>query len=244
VLDSPDPVREPSAPSPLPDLPADVAVEQVSVGWTARGPAVLTGVDLVLEPGERVGLVGPSGSGKSTLAALLLRFLDPRSGQVRLGAVPYQRLGSDDVRRVVGLLSQDAHVFDTTVRENVLLARREASEDEIVEALDRARLADTVRGLPQGLDTPVGEHGGRLSGGERQRLALARVLLAGFDVVVLDEPTEHLDEQTAVALLDDLLATTSGRTVLLITHREPPPGLHRVLAVSGGTVRPTPVAPP
>ena len=244
VLDAPDPVAEPAVPMPLPALPAPVTVEDVTAGWTVGGPDVLIGVDLVLSPGERVGLVGPSGSGKSTLAMVLLRFLDPRSGQASLGPVPYPRLASDDVRRVVGLLSQDAHVFDTTVRENVLLARRDATEADLLDALGRARLGDTVRRLPQGLDTPVGEHGGRLSGGERQRLALARVLLAGFEVVVLDEPTEHLDELTALALLDDLLATSGGRTVLLITHREPPSGLHRVLAADGGTLQPVPARPP
>jgi ATP-binding cassette subfamily C protein CydCD len=148
--------------------------------------------------------------------------------------VAYPALTSDDLRRVVGLLAQDAHVFDTSVRENVALARREADEDELWAALDRARVGATVRRLPQGLDTAVGEHGNRLSGGERQRLALARMLLAGFEVVVLDEPTEHLDEPTAQALLDDLLATQQGRTVLLITHRDPPASLTRVLAVRDG----------
>jgi ABC-type transport system involved in cytochrome bd biosynthesis fused ATPase/permease subunit len=204
---------------------------------------VLTAVDLHLPPGEHVGLVGASGSGKSTLAMLLLRFLDPRGGQLRLGAVPYPDLAGDDVRRVVGLLAQDAHVFDTTVRENVLLARRDADEDALWAALDAARLGGAVRRWPDGLDTRVGEHGGQLSGGERQRLALARVLLAGFEVVVLDEPTEHLDETTALALLDDLLATTTGRSVLLVTHRDPPAALARVLAVHRGVLTPL-AAPP
>jgi ATP-binding cassette subfamily C protein CydC len=241
VTDAPDPVREPAAPAPLPPLPAAVEVERVRAGWPG-GPDVLTAVDLRLPPGAHLGLVGPSGSGKSTLSMLLLRFLDPRAGTLRLGEVPYPQLAGDDVRRVVGLLAQDAHVFDTTVRENVLLARRDADEDALWAALDAARLGVAVRGWPEGLDTRVGEHGGQLSGGERQRLALARVLLAGFEVVVLDEPTEHLDEATALALLDDLLATTAGRSVLLVTHREPPAALAGVLAVRGGVV--TPVGPP
>lgn len=239
VTEAPDPVVEPARPKPLPPLPAAVVAEQVRVGWPGR-PDVLAGADLRLEPGEHVGLVGPSGSGKSTLAALLLRFLDPAAGTVRLGEVPYHRLESDDVRRVVGLLAQDAHVFDTTLRENVLLARRDADEAGLWAALDAARIGPLVRRLPDGLDTRVGEHGGRLSGGERQRLALARVLLAGFDVVVLDEPTEHLDEQTAVPLLEDLLATHAHRTVLLVTHREPPQTLSRVLALRDGVLRAVP----
>jgi thiol reductant ABC exporter CydC subunit len=234
VVDAPDPVAEPAQPAGLPGLPAAVEAVGVSAAWAPGLPVVLTEVDLRLDPGEHVGLVGPSGAGKSTVATLLLRFLDPVGGELRLGEVAYPALTSDDLRRVVGLLAQDAHVFDTSVRENVALARREADEDELWAALDRARVGATVRRLPQGLDTAVGEHGNRLSGGERQRLALARMLLAGFEVVVLDEPTEHLDEPTAQALLDDLLATQQGRTVLLITHRDPPASLTRVLAVRDG----------
>jgi thiol reductant ABC exporter CydC subunit len=238
VIDAPDPVSEPAAPAPLPSPPVVVTADHVTAAWGPQLPAVLTDVDLRLEPAEHVGLTGPSGSGKSTLAMLLLRFLDPRDGVLALGGVPYPSLASDDVRRVVGYLAQDAHVFDTTVRENVLLARRDATDEELWDALARARLADTVRALPDGIETRVGEHGGRLSGGERQRLALARVLLAPVDVIVLDEPTEHLDEQTAVGLLDDLLATQHGRAVLLITHRAPPAELARVLRVSAGRVVP------
>jgi thiol reductant ABC exporter CydC subunit len=237
VLDAPEPVREPVDPVPVPQTPAVVTVDDVTASWSPGTAVVLTDVHLQLGAGEHVALVGPSGTGKSTLAMLLLRFLDPTSGDVLLDGTPYRRLLSDDVRRVVGMLAQDAHVFDTTVRENVLLARREASDAQVWDTLDRARLAETVRRLPDGLDTRVGEHGGRLSGGERQRLALARVLLAGFDVLVLDEPTEHLDEATAMLLLDDLLATQHGRTVLLITHRQPPPQVDRVLEMADGTIR-------
>jgi thiol reductant ABC exporter CydC subunit len=240
VIDAPDPVAEPAAPASAPSPPVVVTADRVTAAWGPHLPAVLTDVHLRLEPAQHVGLTGPSGSGKSTMAMLLLRFLDPRDGVLALDGVPYPSLASDDVRRVVGYLAQDAHVFDTTVRENVLLARRDATEDEVWDALERARLADTVRALPDGIETRVGEHGGRLSGGERQRLALARVLLAPVDVIVLDEPTEHLDEQTAVGLLDDLLATQQARAVLLITHRTPPAELARVLRVADGTVVPAP----
>ncbi len=125
----------------------------------------------------------------------------------------------DAVRRQVGLCAQDAHLFDSSVRENLRLARPGAGEDDLWDALTRARLADWVRSLPHGLDTMVGEHGARLSGGQRQRLALARALLADFPVLVLDEPAEHLDLATADALTADLLAATEGRTTVLITHR-------------------------
>ncbi len=129
------------------------------------------------------------------------------------------RWHSDDVRKLVGLCAQDAHLFDSSLRENLLLARKDATEDELRAALGRARLLDWADSLPDGLDTLVGEHGARLSGGQRQRLALARALLADFPVLVLDEPAEHLDLPTADALTADLLAATEGRTTLLITHR-------------------------
>jgi len=157
-------------------------------------------------------VTGPSGSGKTTLAMVLLRFLDPVAGHVLLGGADIATLAGDDVRRIIGLCAQDAHIFDTTIRENLRLARPDACDAELLDALRRAR-------LDLGLDTPVGEHGTRLSGGQRQRLALARVLLADFPVVIFDEPAEHLDEATAAALVDDLMTQTRGRTRVLITHR-------------------------
>jgi ABC-type multidrug transport system fused ATPase/permease subunit len=150
---------------------------------------------------------------------VLLRFLDPSAGRVTLGGTDITELGGDAVRQIVGLCAQDAHVFDTTLGENLRLARREATDEQIRAALGRAGLLAWVQGLPEGMDTDVGEYGVRLSGGQRQRLSLARVLLADFPVLVLDEPTEHLDEQTAGELTADLLAATAGRTIVLITHR-------------------------
>jgi ABC-type transport system involved in cytochrome bd biosynthesis fused ATPase/permease subunit len=138
---------------------------------------------------------------------------------VTLAGTDITSLDGDTVRGIVGLCAQDAHVFDTTLGENLRLARREATDEQVRSALRRAGLLGWVEGLPAGLDTAVGEHGVRLSGGQRQRLSLARVLLADFPVLVLDEPTEHLDEQTADELTRDLLAAAEGRTVLLITHR-------------------------
>jgi ATP-binding cassette subfamily C protein CydCD len=197
-------------------------------GLTARypgpgtdGPPALDGVDLDLTPGRRIAVVGPSGSGKTTLAHCLLRFLDPASGSYTLGpaATPAAGLDGDTVRRFVGLCAQDAYLFDSTIRENLRLARPDADEAALRAALAAARLLEWAESLPEGLDTPVGEHGARLSGGQRQRLALARALLADFPVLVLDEPAEHLDLPTADALTADLLAATEGRTTVLITHR-------------------------
>jgi len=204
-------------------LPAEqlpIVVDGLTARWPGAERDALRGVDLELRPGRRVAVVGPSGSGKTTLAHALLRFVEPSAGSVRMaGAVDTRELAGEDVRRVIGLCAQDAHVFDSSVRENLRLARPDADETRLRAALSRARLLDWVDGLPEGLDTMVGEHGARLSGGQRQRLALARALLADFPVLILDEPAEHLDLPTADALTADLLAATEGRTTLLITHR-------------------------
>ncbi|MFJ5518922.1 thiol reductant ABC exporter subunit CydD [Streptomyces griseoluteus] len=219
VLDAPVPVHEPEHPREAPASPFPLVLRDLTARYEDQHRDALHGLDLTLERGRRIAVVGPSGSGKTTLAQVLLRFLDPGSGTYTLAGVEAAELDGDEVRRLVGLCAQDAYLFDSTVRENLLLARRDATEAELRDVLLRARLLDWVEGLPEGLDTHVGEHGARLSGGQRQRLALARALLADFPVLVLDEPAEHLDLPTADALTDDLLAATEGRTTLLITHR-------------------------
>ncbi|MCF1509427.1 thiol reductant ABC exporter subunit CydD [Streptomyces glomeratus] len=219
VLDAPEPVREPERPLPPPSSPFPLVLEGLTTRHEGQQRDALTGLGLTLEQGRRIAVVGPSGAGKTTLAQVLLRFLDPAAGTYTLGGTDARALDGDQVRRVVGLCAQDAHLFDSSVRENLLLARKDASEGQVREALARARLLDWADGLPDGLDTLIGEHGARLSGGQRQRLALARALLADFPVLVLDEPAEHLDLPTADALTADLLAATEGRTTVLITHR-------------------------
>jgi thiol reductant ABC exporter CydC subunit len=223
VLDRPDPVREPAQPASLPAGPYGLRARGLRARYRPAGPDILDGVDLDLPACGRALVTGPSGSGKSTLAAVLLRFLDPSGGSVELvgadGSVDLASLAGDDVRRVVGLCAQDVHVFDTTIAENLRLARPGAPDDRLREALRAARLDGWVESLPDGLDTPVGEHGARLSGGQRQRLGLARALLADWPVIIFDEPTEHLDEPTAAALTADLLAAAAGRTAIFISHR-------------------------
>ena len=230
VLAAPDPVREPVSTQrtasaagmvvpALPGPPYDIRIEGLTAAWRRSGPDVLRRISLDVPAGRRIAITGPSGSGKTTLAMVLLRFLDPTAGKVTLGGVDITTLRGDAVRQVIGLCAQDAHIFDSTLAANLRLARPDADGDELRDALRSARLLDWADSLPDGLDTLVGEYGARLSGGQRQRLALARVLLADFPVVVLDEPTEHLDEQTAGALIHDLLEETRGRSVLLITHR-------------------------
>ncbi|WP_406420953.1 thiol reductant ABC exporter subunit CydD [Streptomyces sp. NBC_00873] len=219
VLDAPVPVLEPAAPADPPASPFPLEVRGLGARYAGASRDALDSVDLTLTAGRRIAVVGPSGSGKTTLAQVLLRFLDARSGTYRIGGVEASALDGDTVRRFVGLCAQDAHVFDSSIRENLRLARTGATDDELRGALAQARLFDWVQALPDGLDTLVGEHGARLSGGQRQRLALARALLADFPVLVLDEPAEHLDLATADALTADLLTATRGRTTVLITHR-------------------------
>jgi thiol reductant ABC exporter CydC subunit len=217
VLDAPDPVVDAAAPA---DLPAGsgLVVRGLVVTWPGSATPALDGIDLDLSPGRRVAVVGRSGAGKSTLAMVLLRFLPYQSGVVELGGTALDQLAGDDVRTRIGLAAQDAHVFDASLAINLRLARPGATDGELRAALAQARLGDWAASLPAGLDTSVGERGTSLSGGQRQRLALARALLADFPVLLLDEPGEHLDVETADALTADLLDVTRGRTTLLITH--------------------------
>ena len=219
ALDAGSVIVEPSEPRPIPSAPYTVEVRGLRCRYDDTGPWALDGLDLDLTPGRRVALVGRSGAGKSTLGHALVRFVPYQQGSVRLGGVELSDLDGDDCRRVIGLLSQDAHIFNASVEANLRLARRDATVDQIDCALTAARLLQWVDELPGGLRTEVGEYGGRLSGGQRQRLAAARALLAGFPVLVLDEPGEHLDAATADALIADLLGADPTQAIVLITHR-------------------------
>ena len=189
-----------------------IQLNDVSVGWPGHQP-VLTGLDLDVSPGERVALVGPSGSGKTTVAATIMGLIDPASGDVVRGGR-------------VGYLAQDAHVFATSMAENIRIGNKDATDDDVARALDRA-------GLPVDPGRVVGEAGSTLSGGERRRLALARVLADQRDVLILDEPTEHLDQETAEALMADVWLASRGLAVLVLTHD---PGViaqcHRVVSLA------------
>ncbi|GAA4907769.1 ATP-binding cassette subfamily C protein CydCD [Actinomycetospora succinea] len=215
---APAPVVEPSVPAAL-GAGDHLGADDLAVRWPGATSDVLHGVDLDLAPGGALVVAGPSGAGKSTLLAALARTLPARAGRASVDGVDVARCDGDDVRSRQAWCGPASHLFDSTLRENLLLARPDASDDDLVAVLGKARLGVWFAELPEGLDTPLGEHGGAVSGGERQRLGVARVLLADRPVLVLDEPAAHLDPDTADALCADLLAAGAGRTVLVVSHR-------------------------
>ncbi|CAM3572588.1 ABC transporter ATP-binding protein [Micrococcus flavus] len=237
VLDLEPLIQEPAAPTPVPAGPLSVrlrdvrfayptaqevslaSLEEVAVLDTRGGEEVLHGIDVEIPAGRTVALVGSSGAGKSTVASLVTRLYDVSSGAVEIGGVDVRRMAFRDLQDAVGMVTQDGHLFHDTVRGNLLLARPDASEAEVWDAVERARLRGVVEALPDGLDTVVGERGYRLSGGERQRMTIARLLLAAPRVVVLDEATAALDSTNERAIQEALGEALAGRTAVVIAHR-------------------------
>ncbi len=218
IVDAPPAVQDPVAPSPTP-CDYGLEVHDLRFRYERGATFALDGVSFTVPPGGCVALVGPSGAGKSTIAQLLLRFWDSPEGAIRLGGHDLRAYRQDDVRRLIATVGQQTHLFNTTIRENLLLARPDATPDDLVRAARQAQILDFIEALPHGFDTPIGEQGLRLSGGERQRLALARAFLQDAPILLLDEPTAHLDTLTERALLEPLRALMQGRTTVLITHR-------------------------
>ncbi len=237
ITDRPAPVEDPSAPVAPPATGALVA-DAVTVRFPGRVAPALDGVTLRVEPGARVAVVGTSGAGKTTLARLLVRFMDPSSGAVTIGGQDVRGAAQSQVRQTVRLAGQDAHLFTTTIRRNVELARPGAGDAEILSALRRAGLGDWLAGLPDGLDTQVGEDGDEVSGGQRRRIALARAFLSAARFLVLDEPTAHLDSRGARDLLGGLAADRDdARGILVVSHTlEGLEGWDEIVVLDGGRV--------
>jgi ATP-binding cassette subfamily B protein len=204
---------------PSADQVSLASLEQVAAADRLGGGEVLRGVDLRVDPGRVLALVGPSGAGKTTITNLVARLYDPDTGEVRIGGTDLRRATHASLHDTVGVVSQEAHLFHDTVRANLGYARPEATEEDMVRALRDARIWDLVAQLPQGLDTVVGDRGHRLSGGEKQRIALARLLLKAPGVVVLDEATAHLDSESEAAVQRALASALVGRTAIVIAHR-------------------------
>lgn len=217
LIDAEPVIVEPTQPAALPAV-ADLRFDDVDFAYSPDGPLVLDGFSLQVAAGERVAIIGPSGSGKSTLVNLLLRFWEPQSGDIKIGDCSIQELAADDVRSLVGVVTQSTYLFNSTIRDNLLLARADATDEDLTRVLVTAQLDEFLAQLPYGLDTIVGENGLQLSGGERQRLAIARVLLKDAPILVLDEATAHLDAVTAEAVWSALESAMDRRTVLVISH--------------------------
>ncbi|MFN7209651.1 MAG: thiol reductant ABC exporter subunit CydC, partial [Aggregatilineales bacterium] len=218
VVDAAPLVSEPPQPQPVPS-DSTLHVRDLRFRYAEDEPYALDGVTFTLPQGGAMAIVGGSGGGKTTLVNLILRFWDYQEGLIALGGVDIRQLSAAELRARIGVVAQQTYLFNTTIRENLLIAKRDASEEEIVAAARRAQLHDFIARLPEGYQTRVGEFGLNLSGGERQRLAIARALLKDAPILILDEPTANLDAQTERDLLTALYALMEGRTTLLITHR-------------------------
>ena len=218
IVDAPPTVAEPMQPALLPQ-DTTIQVEHLNFRYEANEPYVLQDINFTLQPDQCLMLVGASGSGKSTLARLLLRFFEYSEGNITLGGRDLRDYRQDDLYTLMSVVEQDTHLFNTTIRANLLLARPDASEEEMIEATKKAQLHDFVQTLPHGYDTEVGEQGLRLSGGERQRVAIARAFLKDTPLVVLDEPTVNLDALAEQSVLQAIRSLRQGRATLMITHR-------------------------
>jgi len=218
IVDAEPEVKDPTEPRPLPE-DHRLVFDRVGFRYESGGPPVLEDVSFTLEAGRRVAVVGPSGAGKSTLAGLILRFRDPTSGTIFVGGHDVRGYGQDDPRGLIGVVAQDTHVFNETLRANLLIAKPEATDDDLRRVITQAQLSGLVERLPDGLDSPLGEQGLKLSGGERQRLSIARTLLKDAPLLVLDEPTANLDPVTERELLDAVYDLMRDRATLVITHR-------------------------
>jgi ATP-binding cassette subfamily B protein len=227
----------PAVPGPRPAGASALEMARVTFTYPGRSSPALAGISLDVPAGATVALVGPSGAGKTTIANLFLRFWDPQAGSVRLDGRDLREYRLDELRRRIALVAQDTYLFNATLRDNVLVARPDASEAEVAKAIERASLAEFVAALPEGLDTRVGERGARLSGGQRQRVAIARAFLKDAPVLILDEATSHLDAVNEQVVREALAELARARTTLVIAHRlSTIRGADRIVVLDAGRV--------
>jgi ATP-binding cassette subfamily C protein CydC len=218
LIDAEPEVRDPLVAAPRPET-FDLVIRELSFRYSPESEFVIDQLNLELRQGYKALLVGPSGVGKTTLVNLLLRFWEYDTGEILLGGRELRDYAPDDIRDWIGVVDQHTYLFNSTIRDNMLLAQAEATDEHLLAACDQAQLGELIRQLPDGLDTMVGENGLRLSGGERQRVAIARVLLKNTPLVILDEATSHLDPQTEHRIMKAVEQLMRDRTVLVISHR-------------------------
>ena len=230
-------LRDVSFSYPSADRVSLASLEGVALGDRLGGGAVLRGIDLTVEPGQLVALVGPSGAGKTTLTGLVARLYDPDAGSVRINGVDLRDATLASISDTVGVVTQEAHLFHDTIRANLAYAAPEATDAQMWAALEAAQVRRLVELLPSGLDTVVGDRGHRLSGGEKQRLAIARLLLKSPGLLVLDEATAHLDSESEVALQRALDEALRDRTAIVIAHRlSTVRGADQILVLADGKI--------
>ncbi|MDX1414570.1 MAG: thiol reductant ABC exporter subunit CydC [Candidatus Promineifilaceae bacterium] len=238
LIDAPPAVLEPVDPAP-PPANFDLDIQNLSFRYASDQPYILTDLNLKLAHGERVGIIGPSGVGKTTLINLLVRFWDYEEGHIYLAGQELRDYKADDVRRVFAVVSQNTHLFNSTIRDNLRLAKADAGDADIEAACRMAQIHEFIMGLPLGYGTMIGENGLLLSGGERQRLALARAILKDAPIIILDEATAHLDAMTQEAVLGAFNEFSSGRSLITIAHDQPIHALcDRILILKGGRLVP------
>ena len=237
IADARPEIREPDRPSHWPER-FSIEIRDLNFRYSTALPWILRHINLRIEEGRSLAITGATGSGKTTLTGLLLRFWEYEEGEIILGGRPLKSYRSSDIRRNIAVISQDTYLFNTTIRENILIGNLNASEEQMIRAAEAARIHDFIRSLPEGYDTFVGEAGVKLSEGQVRRVTIARAILKDAPIMILDEPTEGLDPETESQVMKNLLKHMEGRTVLLITHRMVGlEAMDEVVMLEGGEIR-------